>query len=250
MGTREHAGLRRLLSGSVSHYCLSHAVCPVVAVPAPASDRRAEDSDTVGPDTAAGIDQDLETVIPGAEKMIDEAAVPGTTLLVGVRHRRNRWRRHATQSRRLRFAAGISSWCMPFQLHRRGLAMGKPRQARTTAENLLASLAAQLTVPPQLHVYTMAEPGDPVTVLKWSAGRAAMLVLGRDQVSWGQRLFMGGRLAGGQSGGMPAGRGSRRMARPAMPGRGCQSSSPSTASRTRSPRCSWPSRRRGCVTLD
>jgi nucleotide-binding universal stress UspA family protein len=50
VGTREHAGLRRLLSGSVSHYCLSHAVCPVVAVPAPAA-VRAEDFDTVRPET-------------------------------------------------------------------------------------------------------------------------------------------------------------------------------------------------------
>jgi nucleotide-binding universal stress UspA family protein len=44
VGTREHAGLRRLLSGSVSHYCLSHAACPVVALPAPAADRT-EDSE-------------------------------------------------------------------------------------------------------------------------------------------------------------------------------------------------------------
>ena len=35
VGTREHVGLGRLLSGSVSHFCLSHAVCPIVAVPAP-----------------------------------------------------------------------------------------------------------------------------------------------------------------------------------------------------------------------
>ena len=35
LGTREHVGLGRLVSGSVSHYCLSHAVCPVVAVPLP-----------------------------------------------------------------------------------------------------------------------------------------------------------------------------------------------------------------------
>ena len=35
VGTREHVGLGRLLVGSVSHYCLSHAACPVVAVPAP-----------------------------------------------------------------------------------------------------------------------------------------------------------------------------------------------------------------------
>ena len=33
VGTREHAGVRRLVSGSVSHYCLSHAQGPVVAVP-------------------------------------------------------------------------------------------------------------------------------------------------------------------------------------------------------------------------
>ena len=51
LGTREHVGLGRLVSGSVSHYCLSHAVCPVVAVPAPASDRCADDSEMIAPDT-------------------------------------------------------------------------------------------------------------------------------------------------------------------------------------------------------
>jgi nucleotide-binding universal stress UspA family protein len=35
VGTGQHVGLGRLLVGSVSHYCLSHAKCPVVAVPAP-----------------------------------------------------------------------------------------------------------------------------------------------------------------------------------------------------------------------
>ena len=33
LGTGEHAGVRRLVKGSVSHYCLSHAQGPVVAVP-------------------------------------------------------------------------------------------------------------------------------------------------------------------------------------------------------------------------
>lgn len=32
VGTREHIGIRRLLTGSVSHYCLGHASCPVVAI--------------------------------------------------------------------------------------------------------------------------------------------------------------------------------------------------------------------------
>jgi nucleotide-binding universal stress UspA family protein len=34
VGTREHVGLGRLLVGSISHHCLNHAACPVVAVPA------------------------------------------------------------------------------------------------------------------------------------------------------------------------------------------------------------------------
>jgi len=33
VGTHEHVGLARLTSGSVSRYCLSHAVCPTVIVP-------------------------------------------------------------------------------------------------------------------------------------------------------------------------------------------------------------------------
>ena len=32
VGTQEHTGLRRAVLGSVSHYCLSHAEAPVVAV--------------------------------------------------------------------------------------------------------------------------------------------------------------------------------------------------------------------------
>src|SRR3712207_6527228 len=34
VGTPYHVGLGRLTTGSVAHYCLSHASCPVVAVPA------------------------------------------------------------------------------------------------------------------------------------------------------------------------------------------------------------------------
>ena len=36
VGTGEHRGLGRLVNGSVSHFCVNHAFCPVVAVPATA----------------------------------------------------------------------------------------------------------------------------------------------------------------------------------------------------------------------
>jgi nucleotide-binding universal stress UspA family protein len=52
VGTRGHVGIGRLLSGSVSHYCLSHADCPVVAVPA--RDHGADkDHDHAAADTSA-----------------------------------------------------------------------------------------------------------------------------------------------------------------------------------------------------
>ncbi len=33
IGTREHVGLERIVRGSVSHFCIDNAHCPVVAVP-------------------------------------------------------------------------------------------------------------------------------------------------------------------------------------------------------------------------
>jgi nucleotide-binding universal stress UspA family protein len=48
VGTREHVGLGRLLLGSVSHYCLTHASCPVVAVPTRARARGPADAADAG----------------------------------------------------------------------------------------------------------------------------------------------------------------------------------------------------------
>ena len=52
VGTHEHTGLRRAVSGSVSHYVLSHADGPVVAVPAPVEqplDDGVRDAMVIGP---------------------------------------------------------------------------------------------------------------------------------------------------------------------------------------------------------
>jgi nucleotide-binding universal stress UspA family protein len=53
VGTREHVGIGRVVFGSVSHYCLSHAQCPVVAVPAERDQRIHQDHDQAGADTPA-----------------------------------------------------------------------------------------------------------------------------------------------------------------------------------------------------
>lgn len=52
VGTREHVGLERLLVGSVSHYCLSHTFCPVVAVPAPSPWARNPAAEAAAPATS------------------------------------------------------------------------------------------------------------------------------------------------------------------------------------------------------
>ncbi len=50
VGTKEHVGIGRLVYGSVSHYCLSHAQCPMVAVQAP------RDQGATGHDHASAAD--------------------------------------------------------------------------------------------------------------------------------------------------------------------------------------------------
>jgi nucleotide-binding universal stress UspA family protein len=73
VGTREHVGLGRLLAGSVSHYCLSHAACPVVAVPAPPHDVSVGNADQVQSEQTA------EAAAPETEspKGKEDRAEPG-----------------------------------------------------------------------------------------------------------------------------------------------------------------------------
>jgi hypothetical protein len=110
-------------------------------------------------------------------------------------------------------------------------------------------MAAQLIVPSQLHVYGKAEPGKAVDVLRESAGRAAMLVLGRDKVSWFERLLLGAVTS--QVVGQVAcpvvvvpARWRARYASPRLPVIVAL-----MARRRRSLSWSWRSRRRGCMTL-
>ena len=194
VGTREHVGLARILDGSVSHYCLTHAACPVVAVPALAADRRAEDSDTVGQETTVEIDEEVGGAIPAAAGMNDEAEAPVTPLVVaGVDASAESLAaaHYAVTAAELRGGDVLLVHAFPPPSARAPDTEAAFSTARTAAKKLLAAVTAQLVVPAQVTVHGRAEPDDAVTVLEASAGRAAMLVLGRDDVSWFERLFMG-----------------------------------------------------------
>jgi nucleotide-binding universal stress UspA family protein len=63
LGTGEHVGPHRVLSGSVGHYCLSHTPCPMVAVPA-AQPSSSSTSEVVTPDTRAARSAAGAVVVP------------------------------------------------------------------------------------------------------------------------------------------------------------------------------------------
>jgi nucleotide-binding universal stress UspA family protein len=194
VGTREHIGLGRLLTGSVSHYCLSHAECPVVGVPATPTDQSAEESESAERDDAVGLEEGMTAVIEAEETVLDEPEAPSTALIVaGVDA--------STES------LAAAQYAVAAAEMRRGdvvlVHAFKPSSAwggnkdvassaaRTTAEKLLAAVRAQLIIPPQVQVRINAVPGSAVAILEEAASTAEMLVLGRDRVSWGERLFMG-----------------------------------------------------------
>ncbi|GAA3538177.1 hypothetical protein AFL01nite_13110 [Aeromicrobium flavum] len=52
VGTRVHTGISRVLFGSVSHYCLTHAECVVVAVPTTSTAERSDVASADQPVTA------------------------------------------------------------------------------------------------------------------------------------------------------------------------------------------------------
>lgn len=194
VGTREHVGLGRLLTGSVSHYCLSHAVCPVVAVPVPASDHSVDDSDKVKQATDVGIGRDGTSVTLAEDRTVDEPGSSGASLLVaGIDGSAESLAaaHYAVDAARMRGGgvllvhAFAQLWA---QASDRVAALG---EARTAAKKLLEAVVKQLIVPPRVCVQTRAESGDAVAVLKESTQKAAILVVGRDHVSSNKQLFMG-----------------------------------------------------------
>jgi nucleotide-binding universal stress UspA family protein len=192
VGTREHVGLGRVLTSSVSHYCLSRALCPVVAVPAPLLERPPGDEDKGPSDTAAPTDQRAAQPIESAGERAADPSAPDTTLVVGADASAESLAaaRYAVTAAMMRGGDVLLVHAFPAPLARAGDREAALLAARTKAGELLAAVASHLVAPPGVKVHTKAEPGDPVAILEGSAHQAAMLVLGRDRVSWGEQLLI------------------------------------------------------------
>jgi nucleotide-binding universal stress UspA family protein len=189
VGTREHS--QRLL-GSVCHYCVSHAACPVVAVPSIDHDH------TVSSAQEEQSEQTPAAVAPAAESAARRTGGVGTSrrplVVAGIDG-------SAESLAAARYAEAVAEMrgCDLLLVH--AFPLPPPLTARETvavmsasrvaAEKLMATAAAQLAISRRVHVHTLAEPGDATTVLNVAAGQGEMLVLGRDDVSWGERVLRG-----------------------------------------------------------
>lgn len=188
VGTREH-GQRSV--GSVCHYCISHAACPVVAVPSPDHDHSAASAqDELSEQTAkaAAAKAESSAKTSGVETSRNPPVVAGVD-------------GSAESLAAARYAETVAEMrgCDLLLVH--AFPPPPPLAARETvaaltashteAEQLVATVTAQLPTSPRVHVHTLVEPGDPTAVLKFAARHAEMLVLGCDDVSWGDRILRG-----------------------------------------------------------
>jgi nucleotide-binding universal stress UspA family protein len=192
VGTREHVGLGRLLTSSVSHYCLSRALCPVVAVPTPLPERGPGDEDRGPSGTAAPTDEGVVQQGGSAGERAEEPA-PDRMLVVGVDASAESLAaaRYAVAAAEMRGGDIVLVHAFPAPSARAGDREAALVAARAKAQELPAAVAAHLVVPTGVKVHIKAEPGDPVAVLEGSARQAAMLILGRDRVTWGEGLLIG-----------------------------------------------------------
>jgi nucleotide-binding universal stress UspA family protein len=189
VGTREHG---QRLVGSVCHYCVSHAVCPVVAVPSIDHDQ------SVGPAREEQSAQTAGAVAPESKSAARETSGVGTSrgapVVAGVDGSAEslaaaRYAEAAAEMRG-RDLVLVHAFPPPPPMTARGM-VATLSASRVAAEKLIATVAAQLAISPRVHVHSLAEPGDATAVLRIVAGRGEMLVLGRDDVSWGERVLRG-----------------------------------------------------------
>lgn len=180
------------MTSSVSHYCLSRALCPVVAVPAPLPERAPGDEDRGPSGTAALTDERVVQQSGSAGERAEEPA-PDRMLVVGVDASAESLAaaRYAVAAAEMRGGDIVLVHAFPAPSARAGDREAALVAARAKAQELPAAVAAHLVVPTGVKVHIKAEPGDPVAVLEGSARQAAMLILGRDRVTWGEGLLIG-----------------------------------------------------------
>jgi nucleotide-binding universal stress UspA family protein len=192
VGTREHVGLGRLINGSVSHYCLSHSACPVVAVPMSASDTAEAATGSEGPALSTSEAVEIE---PTIEPTGEAAMVAPTRELVvaGIEASGESLAgaRFAVAAADLRGADLMMVHAFAAPPAVAGMMVAALTTSRAAAEKRIEEIVTQLAVPAGVRVSTFVAPGDPTTVLRVTSRRASLVVLGQDHVSWTQRVSFG-----------------------------------------------------------
>ena len=188
VGARDH-GYRFV--GSVCHYCVSHAACPVVAMPT-------DHDHSVGTAQEEQSAQTAAAVAPESESAVRETSGLGTSrgapVVAGVDGSSESLAAanyaEAAAEMRGRDLLLVHAYQPPQSLAAREI-VAALSASRVAAEELVASVNAQLAISPRVHVHTLVEPGDATAVLETVAQQGEMLVLGRDAVSWGERILRG-----------------------------------------------------------
>jgi nucleotide-binding universal stress UspA family protein len=188
VGARDHG---HRLVGSVCHYCVSHAACPVVAMPS-------DHDQSVGPAQEEQSAQTAASVAPETESAARKASgvetSRGAPVVAGVDGSGEslaaaRYAEAAAEMRG-RDLLLVHAFPPPPPMTARDM-VAALSASREAAEELVASVSAQLAISPRVHVHTLVEPGDATAVLGAVARQGEMLVLGRDAVSWGERILRG-----------------------------------------------------------
>jgi nucleotide-binding universal stress UspA family protein len=188
VGTRDR-GYRFV--GSVCHYCVSHAACPVVAMPTDHDHSVGTAQEEQSAQTAAAVASESESAVRDTSGVGTSRGAPvvagvdgSSESLAAARYA------EAAAEMRGRDLLLVNAYPPPPPLTAREM-VAALSASRMAAEELVASVNAQLAISPRVHVHTLVEPGDATAVLEAIARQGEMLVLGRDDVSWGERVLRG-----------------------------------------------------------
>jgi nucleotide-binding universal stress UspA family protein len=181
LGAQEHRGLERLLVGSVGHYCLNHAFCPVVSVPAPEQHKDTTDQ-PIGPD--ASMAGELRENAEQARRRLIIVGVDDSAEAEAAA----RWAIREAELRKDDVLLAHAYEVPSLPPRGRATAIARGRQER---QALLDKIAGTLTVPPTMHVEQLIEIDSPGYLLPRLSEQAELTVLGQDHLALSGHMPLG-----------------------------------------------------------